>query len=309
MLNFALLLLVCFSIKSMAFAADKKDVHKAESAFKTPNSKVEVKRVPIKMWTSREGGKKLENVLQDVDIGGLYFDNLVAYDIQYEATLRFKGLKLRDLISQYKPIPQGFDFILLHSKKGMIIPVSIASLRADTEVFIALATYDEPAKKWSTTFSPGVFSQPDRGEKISVSFENNKMVVGANWRHTDFSITPWRFFDSLAGIEVVSSFDYYKALETKGSSSQLSGRSVYMRRCQYCHGVDSFGAKAAPDFVKLFPKKHDVAVKMIMNKVLPLGDGPTVSKANLSRMPKQPDFKKSEASDLAKWITEYAKSN
>ena len=260
------------------------------------------KKILINMWTSREGGKKHENIREEVDIGGLYFDGLDAYDIQYEQTEKFKGIKLRDLISQYKPIPQGFDFVLLHSKQGMIIPVEIGALRGDTEVFIALAIFDQKKKTWSTDFKPSVYSQPEQTEKVSVPFHGSKMVVGKKWRHTDFAMTPWRFFDSLAGIELISSADHYKALEPKDKAAEISGRSVYMRRCQYCHGIGEFGARFAPNFATLFPSNKDAAVNLIMNKVLPSESEKLLPASKPQRMPKQSDFTKSDARALVNWV-------
>lgn len=279
--------------------------HKSTSIFGKATLIKDAAPVPIKMWTSRDGGRKQDNVRENVDIGGLYFDGLLAYDIQYERTLQFRGLKLRDLVSQYKPLPSDIDFILLHSKQGMIIPVSIKTLREDTEVFIALAVYDESKKNWGTNFPTSVYPQPGQKNQIALSFANNKMVVGKNWRHTDFAITPWRFFDSLEGIEFISTIDYYKALLPAGERTAGVGRSVYMRRCQYCHGVGDFGAKYAPNFAQLLPDDQKKAVEMIMLKVLP-PDTKNPSEAQQSspgKMPKQKDFTKSEASDLARWIS------
>ena len=291
------------------WAKDKADenTHKSSSIISQPTLMKDAPIVPIKMWTSRDGGKKQENIREQVNIGGLYFDGLIAYDLQYEKTLHFRGLKLRDLITQYKPIPSNIDFILLHSKLGMIIPVPIKNLREDSEVFIALALFDDNKKAWGTNFPSSVYSQADQSEQVSLSFTGNKMVVGKNWRHTDFAITPWRFFDSLAGIEFVSSIDYYKALQPKSQNSEVAGRSVYMRRCQYCHGVGDFGAKFGPNFAVLIPGDKKKAVEMILNKVLPAKKEQGKPHSSGSRMPKQGDFNKNEAQDLVRWIHSWNK--
>lgn len=300
----ATLLFVSSTASSMPKQSDS--THKSTSIFGKPTLIKDAAPVPIKMWTSRDGGRKQENVREKVDIGGLYFDGLLAYDIQYEKTLQFRGLKLRDLVSQYKPLPADVDFILLHSKQGMIIPVSIKTLREDTEVFIALAIHDDSKKSWETTFPSSVYSQPGQKEQIGLSFANNKMVVGKNWRHTDFAITPWRFFDSLEGIEFISTIDYYRALIPAGERTGSAGRSVYMRRCQYCHGIGDFGAKYAPNFAQLLPDDNKKAIDMIMRKVLP-SDPKQAADAPMSRMPKQSDFTKNEAKDLARWISAWKK--
>ncbi|MCX6127332.1 MAG: c-type cytochrome [Proteobacteria bacterium] len=281
--------------------ADSLGASKIKKSTKELESSKE-KKILIDMWTSRDGGKKRENIREEVDIGGLYFDGLDAYDIQYEQTEKFKGIKLRDLISQYKPIPPGFDFVLLHSKQGMIIPVEIGALRSDTEVFIALAIFDPKKKAWSTDFKASVYSQPEQAEKVSLTFHGNKMVVGKKWRHTDFAITPWRFFDSLAGIEFISSADHYKALEPKDKAAEIAGRSVYMRRCQYCHGIGEFGARFAPNFATLFPDKKDAAVNLIMNKVLTSESELRLPASKPQRMPKQSDFTKGDARALVNWV-------
>jgi mono/diheme cytochrome c family protein len=295
-------LLVCFnSFSGYAQSSPQspsQDFHQQKAFKATPPTS----QVLIKMWTSRDSGKKQSNVKESVDIGGLYFDNLLAYDIQYEQTKKFKGLKLRDLISQYKPIPEDVDFVLLHSKRGMIIPVNINSLRDDTDVFIALAMYDELKKSWFTTFESSVYSQPGQKTKVSLPFGFNKMVVGGKWRNTDFAITPWRFFDSLAGIEFVSSHEHYKALEPKSKGAEVAGRSVYMRRCQYCHGIGEFGATFAPRFDKLMASDKKLAVEMVLNKVLPAKDQKDKTAKLLGVMPKQSDFTKSEAKSLVDWV-------
>jgi len=302
---------VLLLVSSAAFATPKQSdsTHKSTSIFGKATLIKDATPVPIKMWTSRDGGRKQENVRDKVDIGGLYFDGLLAYDIQYEKTMQFRGLKLRDLVSQYKPLPPEIDYILLHSKLGMIIPVSIKTLREDTEVFIALAIHDDSKKSWGTNFPSSVYTQPGQKDQIAMSFAGNKVVVGKNWRHTDFAITPWRFFDSLEGVEFISTIDHYKALVPAGERTAGAGRSVYMLRCQYCHGVGNFGAKYAPNFAQLLPDDHKKAVDMIMKKVLP-PDTKDSSDAQLSssgKMPKQKDFTKSEAADLARWISAWKK--
>lgn len=302
-------LVLLFSSSVFATPKQSDSTHKSTSIFGTATLIKDAPPVPIKMWTSRDGGRKQENIREKVDIGGLYFDGLLAYDIQYERTFQFRGLKLRDLVSQYKPIPPDIDFILLHSNLGMILPVSIKTLREDTEVFIALAIQDESKKTWGTNFPSSVYSQPGQKDQIALSFANNKMVVGKNWRHTDFAITPWRFFDSLEGIEFISTIDYYKALIPAGASTGGAGRSVYMRRCQYCHGVGEFGATYAPNFAQLLPDDQKKSVDMIMKKVLP-GDAkssPKTQQSSSGKMPKQLDFTKSEASDLVRWISAWKK--
>jgi cytochrome c5 len=267
-----------------------------------------VEKVPIKIWTSSEGGKKQSNILDKVDIGGLYFDDLSAFDIQYEKKVRLKGLKLRDLISQYSPIPEGVDYMLLHSKRGMIIPIPISELRSDTAVFIALAIFDEKSGKWLTSFPQSVYSQPEKGEQITLQFDNNKIVVGQEWRHTDFAITPWRFFDSLAGIEFVNSSKHYSTLRPSKGNDQLAGRLVFTRRCQYCHGIGAFGATFAPDLITLLPQKKDEAVKRIMTKVLPPAKLDFAAMPGGARMPKQEDFKENDAKALFDWIKAYGKN-
>lgn len=191
---------------------------------------------------------------------------------------------------------------LLHSLIKLF-QVSIRDLRQDTEVFIALAVFDEKSKGWTTSFPASVYSQVNRQEDISLPFEHNKMVVGKNWRNTDFSITPWRFFDSLAGIEFVSSMDYYLVLQPEGKNSEVSGRSVYMRRCQYCHGVGDFGAKFGPNFATLLSSDKDKASEMILRKVLPDEKSVREGKHRAARMPKQDDFTKTEAKDLVNWLS------
>jgi hypothetical protein len=278
-----------------------KDKYQTKGDFSAPTLIKDPPKVMIKMWTSRDGGRVKENVIDQIDISGLYFDGLLAYDIQYEKTLRFKGLKLRDLISIYRPLPAGVDHVLLHSKAGMIIPVSIDALRKDTDVFVALAMFDDAKKSWATDFQSSVYSQANKSETLDLKFTGNKIVVGKNWRHTDFAITPWRFFDSLVGVEYVSSTNHFKTLQPEGGAGNSIGRAVYMRRCQYCHGISDFGAAFGPNFLTLAKLEKSVLVDRIMSKVTNEPSGKPQTHVN-RKMPKQADFKKADAKALADWL-------
>jgi hypothetical protein len=253
-------------------------------------------RTPIEMWLRKAGGPAEARVnLTTIDIAGLEFSEIDAYDLQYGKIVRVRGLHLRELMAVFKPIPETVDTMLLHFRGGMVVPVSIAKLRRNLEIFIAVAIRD--GKAWRTDFpnAPGE-------DKVEIAFQGNKLVVGAQWRQSDNDFTPWRHVGSLKGVEFVEGAAYFAQWQPASGPKELGGHLVYGQRCQFCHGISGIGATAGPDFVRIMNGFGLAPTKKPWRRLLeqvrdPRGFGPN----QVHRMPDQADFKESEAKALVEW--------
>lgn len=261
----------------------------AESAIAAP-------KVLIDMWLRGPDRPSAPRInAQTIDIGGLKFTEIDAYDLQYDKMIHVRGMHLRDLLTVFKPIPDTVDTMLLHFRNGVMIPVSIAKLRQNLDILIALAIREN--KIWRDAFPPA----PGE-DKVTINFVGNKVVVGAVWRHSSNDFTPWRHVDSLSGIEFVEGSAYFTQWQPASGAKELNGHLVFGQRCQFCHGISGIGAKAGPDFVQVMSAYGASPGKKPWQRLFeqvrnPRGFGP--NKAH--RMPDQADFKEQEAKALVEW--------
>ena len=226
--------------------------------------------VEIEMWLRRPGVTSSSDAkfnLQKIDLKGMTFDELNTMDIQYGVETRVRGMHLRDLIAAYKPLPLSATMLLLHSANGMVIPLSIPRLRTDRQVFIALETFKN--KAWTSQFPSSIRPDPTVKDEHIINFNGNKLVVGSDWRATESTFTPWRHFDTLVGIEFAEETPYNEQFATTQKSLDQTGRGIFLARCQFCQKV----AVPKPTYEQL-----------------------------THAMPKQTNFTKGNAKQLAKWI-------
>jgi len=254
----------------------------------------------VDLWLRTPGTNGLTDTKSKVismDMTGLALHELETYDIQYEKTVKVRGMHLRDLISLFKPIPESVDVINLQTKSGMVVPVSIGRLRQNAEVFVATMIFEQG--KWTNKFPESVRIEPGSSQVMPVVFAGAKIVVGKDWRATENGFTPWRYLDTLTGIEFVESSAYADHFSHQDRKRQaLQGQVAFLGRCQYCHGVHGVGATRGPDFaVVIDPKRKDV-VDFVYEKVKKPGG----KIASFHFMPEQKDFSKSLTRNLVNWV-------
>ena len=256
--------------------------------------------VEIEMWLRRPGVTSSSDAkfnLQKIDLKGMTFDELNTMDIQYGVETRVRGMHLRDLIAAYKPLPLSATMLLLHSANGMVIPLSIPRLRTDRQVFIALETFKN--KAWTSQFPSSIRPDPTVKDEHIINFNGNKLVVGSDWRATESTFTPWRHFDTLVGIEFAEETPYNEQFATTQKSLDQTGRGIFLARCQFCHGLKGVGAKKAPDIQTIITGDDKNSIEKLYQKVAV--PKPTYEQLTHA-MPKQTNFTKGNAKQLAKWI-------
>jgi len=256
--------------------------------------------VEVEMWVRKPGATSnagAKDNLQKIDLKGMTFDELKTMDIQYGAENRYRGMHLRDLIAAYRPLPLSATMVLLHSANGMVIPISIPRLRKDRQVFIALEIFKD--KGWTSTFPSSIRPDPNVKDEHPLKFSGAKLVVGSDWRATESTFTPWRHFDTLAGIEFAEETPYNEQFTSKEKSIDQTGRGVFLARCQFCHSISGLGGNRAPDLTTLLTSDDKNAVDKLYDKV-------TVVKPKYEQlshaMPQQTNFTKRHAKQLLSWL-------
>lgn len=268
--------------------------------FLRPTTAVAEPSVVIEMWLKKPGTTTLNAAkgnLKSLNLVGLKYDELESYDLQYEKQVKVRGFHVRDLLSLYKPMPENVDVLNLVTKNGMIVPISIARLRKDVQVFIAIEILRDG--KWSRDFPESVRPRENDAKEVPVKFAGNKIVVGKNWRATDTGFTPWRHMDSLSGIEFIESTAYNAQFQNPAKpNSELRGRLAFLAHCQYCHGIGQVGASRAPDLSNLVKALGKDAPEKILAQVRAPGSNGLYPHA----MPAQQDFSAKDAKELAEWL-------
>lgn len=232
-----------------------------------------------------------------LDLKGMKNEELETYDIQYERNVKVRGVHLRDLIAVFKPLPEHVDEILLHTTNGMIVPVSLARLRKDIQVFIAFEIWSDG--KWTKDFPKSVHIEANGTKEIPTTFHGNKIVVGKEWRATENGFTPWRHLDALIGVEFIESGAYYDEFQSaKASKAGSRGQVVFAAQCQYCHAVNGLGATRAPPLTNVTQAFGKDGWKKVYDQVL----APGAAGMYPHFMPAQKNFKRQDAKDLITWL-------
>ncbi len=108
------------------------------------------------MWLRSPGTNGLSNIRSkeiSLDMTGLGKLELETYDIQYEKKVKVRDMYLRDVLSLFKPIPENVDVINLHTKSGMILPVSIGRLRKS---YVPSSLHQSPTSSAGGESSPAI---------------------------------------------------------------------------------------------------------------------------------------------------------
>jgi hypothetical protein len=258
-------------------------------------------KVPIELWLRKPvanpttAGVAVKGNLVTIDLAGLTPDTLTTVDVQYGGEFRYRGMHVRDLIALFKPMPATVDMLLLHTRNGMIVPVAFEFLRADRQVFVAVEMYRD--KKWRKDFPTSV--RATEKDERPLNFTGNKLVVGSDWRATKNGFTPWRYVDTLVGIEFVESGAYFEQFRLRPNLQEHAGKAVYLGRCQFCHAIRGFGARLGPELTAVPAVQAKDGAAAIYEKVR-VAQSPAASLSHL--MPNQSDFTKTDAKDLLDWL-------
>lgn len=233
-----------------------------------------------------------------IEISTLATEEKTLFDRQYNKRLTFKTIAAHDLIRFYTPIYQGMDLVILHFSNGSLYPLRRDTLGKGGSLYIATAV--KMNNKWTNKFPTVTIPRQNGGNEI-IAFDQNKVVADEDWlrknrSETQFdSLDPLSHFTSVVGVEFADSDAYYRQFMSKGDKTEFSGRVVYIRRCQFCHGVGELGARSGPNFASE-PLIAHFSAKKIYSHVKQRA-------AKKGQMPNQPDFTVKEAKDLHRWLT------
>lgn len=217
-------------------------------------------------WASvhKEGAKRFELARQALA-------DVRHADVQYDARLELRGIRLGALLDLYKP-PATVDLALLHFANGMTVPLPFrdADVMTKLDPFIATAVMEEGKPQPLPQLRRKVENYADVKD---LTFNGNKLSVAARFhpeigweRAAEFS--PWAFVDTLLAIELVKSEAYYKQLLVDDTPEVAAGLGVFRMGCQSCHGTRRMGGHLGTDFVEPKPVTQRVAVGRLLFHVL-----------------------------------------
>lgn len=262
-------------------------------------------KVELPLWTRGKGLYANDESLPKKDLRKIMVTSAsrqTLKDIQYGGKSQvYAGAMLEDILKQY-PKPPQVDLALLHFENGMIVPFPLENGDAP-KVFIAVALVEKD--KLLPQFPP--VERPHR-EEVSdprpIQFLQNKIVVSSPFhpmahKKGQGDFTPWRYVDSLKGIEFVNEGKYYGQFASDSSQDSMKGMTVFKERCQYCHGVRKIGAKLGWDFVEpLAVYKMKQPQNIYFHVAVPKMNA--VERGLL--MPAQKDITQAEAKSMWSWM-------
>jgi len=224
----------------------------------------------VEVWTRRAGNHSLGAPLKKVAPRTIVLKNLKkttrkGIDVQLGVEKKYRGVTLRYLLRRSGH--RTGDAVILYFKNGLMIPVPRAALK-DLDIFVATDVRTKKRKKrrakWSSNFGtvdkPGSVSVDPR----PVTFGANKIVVQTPRLPglidpSGESFSPWRFADTLVGIEVINQdawdhqFTAAQAKKERIAKLVVDGKRIYLKACQYCHGARDVGSTYGWDFMVPLP--------------------------------------------------------
>jgi len=223
------------------------------------------------------------------------------FDLQYGEKRLYRGVPLTSLLAGHAP---ELDLAILHFSNGAVIPLSLdpAVLRR-IDALVAVA-YKQGEGAWQTIF-PEMHREPGAVDPRPLRFDGNKLVVPRSWHpylkdSADDGFSPWRWVDTLKGIELVNGNAYFKQFVPKTGGAEVKrGLTTFLQSCQYCHSVHDVGAGYGGDFVRPFPLHTTKTPKDLYDHV-------TIQKMDaLQRglmMPTQKNLDPADLAALMKWV-------
>lgn len=225
-----------------------------------------------------------------------------SYDAQYGRSENYKGIPLKNILNRYKPQAHDDAFILhFANKMAILMPRNSPALRKLVP-WVALeicTTKNGPCESQFPEISKDEIDSPYQDPR-PLQFLSSKFVV-QSLDHPDLInpnkpiFSPWKYVDSLIGIEFVNQ-EAYKKQFFFGAEP---GEKVFWQRCQYCHGVRLIGSRMGWDLVTPLPVYEKRSPEILLNHI----KYPKIRAKQMGlMMPNQPDMELQEAESLWKWL-------
>lgn len=249
----------------------------------------------LKIWDRGETFEIVE------DLNTLNSEERQLFDVQYGKSQIYKGISLKNILAHFKVWKKNSEnnLALLHFKNNMIIPIDRDQLKdPNLDPFVALQfKSSKKDKKWKNEFHEVSKPTELHSDPRPITFIGNKVIFPGQVDKKLFS--PWRHADSLMSIELVNKEAYYAQFPRPKSGPGLVGFSVFIARCQNCHGVRKLGAQFGWDFVEPLPVyKKRQPDSLLLHVKYPY----FMAVERGLMMPNQKDFTKKEASDIWEWM-------
>lgn len=264
------------------------------------------KTAVISMWTRKKGSfgddqNPSKGRVTDLDLMTLKLQRRSLVDLQYGRKLSFRGIPLVEVLKSYER-HGGDDLALLHFDNGMIVPVPVSGgALAKINAFVAVGVC-EPKGTCASEFEPVAKADAYSvtNDPRPIEFAANKLVVGDAWHpetegRPEGGFSPWRYVDSLSGVEFVNAAAYYRQFEL----GDAAGLAVFRHRCQFCHGVRYVGATFGWDFVKPLALYEKRPPDQLLNHVK---YPKTYAKERGLMMPAQTDIDATEIKSVWLWM-------
>lgn len=225
-------------------------------------------------------------------------------DVQYDRTVRFKGVKLAALLEK---LPGEGDLVLARFKNGMVVPLPDAEGLERLGAAVATALWVDGA--WAPlppVCKPGARERDVRPTR----FDDNKLMVKERW-HPDVpapalaTFTPWQHANALAGLERTDRDRFSRQFPAGKTAAERRGRELFDQRCRVCHGARGVGASFGWDFVEPVPLySYRAPESLFMHVRYRASDAP--EKGYL--MPQLSDLTAADAKALWQWMRLVAES-
>jgi mono/diheme cytochrome c family protein len=218
--------------------------------------------------------------------------------------MKYRGVSLRSLLDVVERNGRS-DLVLLHFANGMAVPLPIDDLEVLKTLDPFVATELQVAGLWITAF-PMVTKGPEGHDVRPLKFQANKLVVStvAHPFTTKASqgdgFTPFKFADTLTGIEFVRAEEWYKQFDLGRTDGEKAGFVVFKSHCQFCHSVREVGGRYGIDFAKPAPVVDRIGVQGLYLHVR-YRDRDAPEKGQM--MPFFKDVTKDEVTALHAWLT------
>lgn len=232
------------------------------------------------------------------------------FDDQYERSVTVRGYDLKSIIADYRKntlsnsrnAGEVVDTVLMHFANKMLIPIGLNSKGASPSIdkmqlFVARQIKDG---SWSEVFPEVVKEDPKYPDPRPLRFDGNKLVVApAKGAISSKHLAPWRYADSLVGLEFVNWQAWQQQFLVVDTASVKAGHGEFLERCAPCHGVRRIGARYGWDFVDPLPViKQKTPETLLAHVKYPKWDA-------LERglmMPVQKDVTAPEIKNLWSWL-------
>lgn len=266
----------------------------------------------IEIWTRAPGNyaaspppARMRVVTVDLDRMAQHEGELA--DVQYDGARHpYRFVLVDELVRAYHPGPET-DVALLHFANGMIVPLRFGDRPLMDRLHPAVARSVRLADgRWTTDLPAVRRDQLGFPDARPIRFQGNKLVVADAWHpdllpSTESSFTPWRFADTLVGIELVSGDAFRAQLDVAPEAH--AGLEVYQHVCAFCHGARGVGAQFGWDFVDPIPvTEYRKDVSLYYHVRYRATDAPSRG----LMMPALPFLSEKDASNVFAWLRELA---